>query len=163
MADTALAHKNKKKPDTKASLKRKLRVILHKYIRLRDAYFEDGEWWVNCVTCGERIPYKASTAGHFFPAGTYPAVRFAEWNINGQCIRCNKYQHGALILYTIEMIKRYSIKGLDHFYGIATGGYQDFTMAELRDLIDEYKEKLNSLVKSKAFSGEDGRKCEPKV
>jgi hypothetical protein len=143
MADKALTHNNKKKPDTKASLKRKLRVILHKYIRLRDAYFDDGEWWVRCVTCGERIPYKASTAGHFFPAGTYPAVRFAEWNINGQCIRCNKYQHGALILYTIEMIKRYGIKGLDHFYQIATGGYQDFTMAELRDLIELYKRKLD--------------------
>ena len=149
MADTALAHKNRKKPDTKASLKRKLRVILHKYIRLRDAYFEDGEWWVNCVTCGERIPYKASTAGHFFPAGTYPAVRFAEWNINGQCIRCNKYQHGALIQYTIEMIRRYGIKGLDHFYGIATGGGKDLSCAEIQDLINCYNEKLTVLSNEK--------------
>ena len=150
MADKVLAHNNKKKPDTKASLKRKLRVILHKYIRLRDAYFDDGEWWVRCVTCGERIPYKASTAGHFFPAGTYPAVRFAEWNINGQCIRCNKYQHGALILYTIEMIRRHGIKGLDHFYGIATGKYQDLTMAELHDLIGLFKRKLDEELKLKS-------------
>lgn len=132
----------KKKSETKASLKRKLRVVLHKYIRMRDAYYEDGAWWVKCVTCGERLPFKASTAGHFFPAGTYPAVRFAEWNINGQCIRCNKYQHGALIQYTIEMISRYGIKGLDHYYQIATGRGQNLTSAELHDLIETYKEKL---------------------
>jgi len=139
----------KKKPETKAALKRKLRIILHKYIRIRDAYFEDGQWWVKCVTCGERLPFKDSTAGHFFPAGTYPAVRFSEWNINGQCIRCNKYQHGALILYTIEMIGRYGLKGLDHYYSIATGGGKDLSCAELQDLIDYYKEKLTKLSSEK--------------
>jgi hypothetical protein len=139
----------KKKPETKAALKRKLRIILHKYIRIRDAYFEDGRWWVKCVTCSERLPFKESTAGHFFPAGTYPAVRFSEWNINGQCIRCNKYQHGALILYTIEMIRRYGLKGLDHFYSIATGGGKDLSCAELQDLIDCYKEKLTGLSNEK--------------
>jgi len=139
----------KKKPETKAALKRKLRVILHKYIRLRDAYYEDGQWWVKCVTCGERLPFKESTAGHFFPAGTYPAVRFSEWNINGQCIRCNKYQHGALILYTVEMIRRYGLKGLDHYYSIATGGGKDLSGAELQDLIDCYKVKLTGLLSEK--------------
>jgi len=138
-----------KKAETKASLKRKLRVILHRYIRIRDAYFEDGAWWVKCVTCGERLPFKDSTAGHFFPAGTYPAVRFSEWNINGQCIRCNKYQHGALIQYTIEMIRRYGIKGLDHYYSIATGGGRDLSSAELLDLIDCYKAKLTEASKEK--------------
>jgi hypothetical protein len=134
-----------KKPETKASLKKKLRVLLHKYIRLRDAYYEDGAWWVKCVTCGERIPFKDSTAGHFFPAGTYPAVRFAEWNINGQCIRCNKYQHGALILYTIEMIRRYGIKGLNDYYQVATGKNQEWTVAELLDLITRYKEEVDRM------------------
>jgi 5-methylcytosine-specific restriction endonuclease McrA len=134
-----------KKPETKANLKKKLRVVLHKYIRLRDAYYEDGAWWVKCVTCGERIPFKDSTAGHFFPAGTYPAVRFAEWNINGQCIHCNKYQHGALIQYTIEMIRRYGIKGLDGYYQVATCRKQDLTCAELQDYIHTYQEKLASI------------------
>lgn len=138
-----------KKPETKASLKRKLKVVLHKYIRIRDAYFEEGQWWVKCVTCGERLAFKDSTAGHFFPAGTYPAVRFSEWNINGQCIRCNKYQHGALIQYTIEMIRRYGIKGLDHYYSIATGGSKDISSAELHDLIDCYKAKLTEASKEK--------------
>ena len=147
MATEATA--KKKKQETKATLKRKLRVILHRYIRVRDAYFEDDAWWVKCVTCGERISYKDSTAGHFFPAGTYPAVRFSEWNINGQCIRCNKYQHGALIQYTIEMIRRYGIKGLDHYYQIATGGGKDLSSAELLDLIECYKERLESIQKSK--------------
>lgn len=142
MAKEMIDEKKKSKKPEKASLKRKLRIVLHKYIRMRDAYFEDGAWWVKCVTCGERIPFKDSTAGHFFPAGTYPVVRFAEWNINGQCIRCNKYQHGALIQYTIEMIRRYGIKGLDHYYGIATGGGKDLSSAELHDLIDSYNQKL---------------------
>lgn len=140
---------SKKKPETKAALKRKLRVILHRYIRLRDAYFEDGQWWVKCVTCGERLPFKESTAGHFFPAGTYPAVRFSEWNINGQCIRCNKYQHGALILYTIEMIRRYGLEGLNHYYNIATGGGKDLSYAELQDLIFAYTAKLEAISRLK--------------
>jgi 5-methylcytosine-specific restriction endonuclease McrA len=142
-----LAEKTKKpkKSETKASLKKKLRVVLHKYIRMRDAYYEDGAWWVKCVTCGERIPFKDSTAGHFFPAGTYPAVRFAEWNINGQCIRCNKYQHGALILYTIEMIRRYGIKGLNDYYQAATGKNQEWTVTELSELITRYKEEVDRM------------------
>jgi hypothetical protein len=152
------AEKTKKhrKPETKASLKKKLRVVLHKYIRLRDAYYEDGAWWVRCVTCGERIPFKDSTAGHFFPAGTYPAVRFSEWNINGQCIRCNKYQHGALIQYTIEMIRRYGIKGLDGYYQVATCRKQDLTCAELQDLIELYKLKLECTQRSKLIMPENG-------
>lgn len=48
--------KKSKKPETKASLKRKLKTVLHKYIRIRAAYFEDGAWWVKCVIYGERIP-----------------------------------------------------------------------------------------------------------
>lgn len=149
---------SKKKPETKAALKRKLRVILHKYIRLRDAYFEDGQWWVKCVTCGERLSFKESTAGHFFPAGTYPAVRFSEWNINGQCIRCNKYQHGALILYTVEMIRRYGLEGLDHYYNIATGGSADLSVAELHDLIDVYKEKSEKILVLKPILAKKGQK-----
>ena len=148
--------KKPKKPETKASLKKKLRVVLHKYIRMRDAYCEDGAWWVKCVTCGERIPFKDSTAGHFFPAGTYPAVRFAEWNINGQCIRCNKYQHRSLDPVHHRNDRRYGIKGLDDFYQAATSRKQDLTCAELQDLIEMYKAKLECTQRSKPIMPENG-------
>jgi len=49
-------------------------------------------------------------AGHYFAAGSYPALRFNETNVNGQCLRCNNFLHGNLINYRKGLVRKYGEK-----------------------------------------------------
>ena len=78
----------------KERLKKKAWQTFSKWIRNRD---------VTCVTC--QIG-KADNAGHFW----HNILDFDEININGQCVRCNKWLSGNLNSYAEYLIKKYGIK-----------------------------------------------------
>lgn len=65
------------------------------YIRERDKKY-------GCISCPDG---RVENAGHFFPT-TFSIHRFDENNVNGQCVRCNKWQHGNLINYRIGLVKK---------------------------------------------------------
>ena len=52
-------------------------------------------------------------AGHFHSAGHNGAIEFDEFNVSGQCIKCNLYEHGNLIGYQKFMLKKYGQDELD--------------------------------------------------
>lgn len=60
------------------------------YIRIRDAS-TDGT--VQCCTCGLRMPWKYSQAGHFVTR-THLSTRWDERNAHAQCAKCNKWEGG---------------------------------------------------------------------
>lgn len=64
-----------------AALKRIAVTWCHKYIRKRD----EG---LPCISC---VNYRKLQAGHFYSAGKFPALKFDEDNIHGQCLQCNYY------------------------------------------------------------------------
>jgi len=68
----------------------------HKFIRERD---KDKP----CVSCGE---WKTLEAGHFYSGGHYPELRFNEFNVHGQCKRCNGHLHGNLNEYRKSLLER---------------------------------------------------------
>ncbi len=63
------------------------------YIRERDK----GKVCVSCPTI--LSPKIKFDAGHFFAAGNYSGLRFDELNVHGQCVRCNRHEHGNLQEY----------------------------------------------------------------
>lgn len=71
-------------------------VVFNAWIRQRDMH-------LGCISCGGQVDH----AGHYLAQGHYAALRFAEQNVNGQCIKCNTYLHGNLINYRKGLVKKY--------------------------------------------------------
>lgn len=68
----------------------------HKFIRNRDKNEP-------CISCGK---YTTLQAGHFYSAGNHPSVRFNEYNVNGQCKKCNYFLSGNLLPYRENLIEK---------------------------------------------------------
>ena len=68
----------------------------HKFIRNRDKNQP-------CISCGK---YTTLQAGHFYSAGNHPSVRFNEYNVHGQCKKCNYFLSGNLLPYRENLITK---------------------------------------------------------
>jgi hypothetical protein len=72
------------------------------YIRRKNADFYG---IVECFTCGTKLHWKDANAGHFH----HGKLDFDEMNINVQCVQCNKWNHGRLGIYSINLIKKHGL------------------------------------------------------
>ncbi|MCK5316870.1 MAG: recombination protein NinG [Anaerolineales bacterium] len=98
--------KRKKLPSIK-TLKNKAWTLMSNYIR---QHYADAAGYVSCVTCGITKPYKEMHAGHFIHASKGSLVSYDDRNIHPQCPKCNTYQGGNLIEYTLFIQKKYGPK-----------------------------------------------------
>jgi len=128
-----------KKEKTLPELKKELDTVFNKFIRQRDAPL----YFFRCISCGNRKSIKQLNAGHYFSAGHNEAVRWNEQNVNGQCIRCNKYLHGNLEEYRKGMIKKYGQKVLDDLE-IQRHNKSKMMKFEIQFLIHKYKALLKN-------------------
>jgi len=60
--------------------------IFSLYTRLR---FADFEGKVKCYTCISEGHFRSLDAGHMIPRA-FLRVKFSEWNVHPQCMKCNK-------------------------------------------------------------------------
>ena len=74
----------------------KAQVVFNAWIRARDHH-------LGCISCSASVDH----AGHYLSQGHHSALRFAEHNVNGQCVKCNTYLHGNLINYRKGLLRRY--------------------------------------------------------
>lgn len=113
-----------------------LQVVFNTYIRLRDA--KSG-----CITCLKPFNDKYD-AGHFFSVGSYPALRFNEDNVHGQCVHCNQHLHSNNAEYFIQLPKRI---GMDRFNALLEqrNSVLKLTESEIKELIATYKAKIKHL------------------
>jgi hypothetical protein len=56
-----------------------------------------------CFTCKKKFDWKKLEAGHF----RHGWGDFEEKNIQAQCVKCNRYLHGNLGVYAVELDKKY--------------------------------------------------------
>ena len=80
----------KKKPITRAKLRKKADAIFSKYIRHK---YADDNGYVRCYTCGKVGLVKKMQCGHFITRTKY-ATRFDENNCRPQCVACNMFHQG---------------------------------------------------------------------
>jgi len=106
--------------------------VFNKYIRLRDKGNK-------CISCGKKA--LKENAGHFYSAGGHFNVRFDENNVHLQCEYCNTYQHGNLINYRENLIKKI---GYEEFEKLTINSQitRKFTIEELKEIINTYKLKI---------------------
>jgi hypothetical protein len=126
----------KHKLQTVPELLKLAQITFNKWIRERD---KDKP----CVSCKKPLGAKYD-AGHYFSAGGHKAVTFDEDNVHAQCVTCNKYKHGNLLQYQIEIQQRI---GIDRFTALQEKAYQvkKWTREELNEIIKLYKSKINEV------------------
>lgn len=132
---------NKKAPVKKSNgdrtmsrLKELAREAFNGYIRERDKH-------LGCISCGTG---PVENAGHYYSDGHYSALRYNETNVNGQCIKCNKFLSGNLIHYRNGLINKYGeakVLLLDS----ASRGSKRYTRVELEAIITFYKNETLKL------------------
>ena len=103
------SNKRKKLPSIK-SLKNKAWKLMSNHIRQS---YSDDAGYVACVTCGITKQYKEMHAGHFIHASKGSLVSYDDRNIHPQCPKCNTYQGGNLIEYTLFIQDNYGAETIE--------------------------------------------------
>jgi len=120
----------------KSVLLSELQVIFNKYIRLRDNNQP-------CISCSRLLVDKFD-AGHCFSVGSYPNLRFNEDNVHGQCVFCNRHNHGNHAEYLINLPSRI---GEEKFKNLLNNRKNSLHLSkeEVEELKVTYKLKIKSL------------------
>lgn len=113
--------------------------LLAKAQRIFNAWIRNRDKDACCITCGR---YQIEHACHFYPAGTYPALRFNEDNCHGGCLQDNYFKHGDLSNYRRHLEKRIGPDRLALLDSIATRNrFKKWTRFELEIIIEQYSLK----------------------
>ncbi len=110
------------------------------YIRTRDGG--------KCFTCDTRNwdeelgewTIKGMNAGHFI----HNVLDFDEMNVNCQCVKCNKWNHGKGTEYSIRLIRKYGLPAVEKLHQRASMALkgQKYSEEEIIEIRDKYK-RLN--------------------
>ena len=116
------------------TLKRRAWKVFSEYIRRRDA---DYAGRVSCYTCGVRMPWKQSHAGHAI-GGRHHAVLFDPDICRPQCYRCNVPMRGQYPIFAAKLIRE---RGLEWFEAKLSGARRPVKLAsaDLSALMERYQ------------------------
>lgn len=125
-----------------------LQKVFNEFIRIRDTKYSNRQAYFTCIACGQAKDLSEMHAGHYFSVGAHPAVRFDEDNVHGECRACNYFQHGNLVKYKDNLIKKI---GPERFriLEIRSQNRSKLVAWEVNMLIEEYKEKIEQLKKKR--------------
>lgn len=126
---------------TLTQLKADLQKLVNTYVRYRDA-------GLPCISCGAKLTTRNTNAGHYLPAGYYPAIRYDLLNINNQCIECNLYRAGNRSEYREGLIKKI---GLAEVEALENKRHEksDLDRLQVKELIEVYRIKIKEIKKNK--------------
>jgi len=130
------------------SAKQKAWREFSKFIRLRDCLrtTQTDEYGL-CITCGKRVPFKSSQAGHFI-AGRVNAVLFNEDIVHLQCYGCNVCKHGEQLEYYYAMKKLgYTEEQITEFRKLRHKTVK-YTEDDYNKIAEKYKLKYTALLNS---------------
>jgi len=113
----------------------KAQTIFNRYIRQRDS--EDG--YFTCISCGQVKAIDLMDAGHYVPVKGSSALRFDEYNVNGECKSCNGFDQFHLIGYRrnlIDKVGERKVKELEQQHRLI----KKWSRYELQAIIEYYGE-----------------------
>lgn len=110
-------------------LKQKVQRAMNAYIRKRDENKP-------CISCQKRA---VTEAGHFIAQGSSGLLRYHLDNLNGQCAQCNRWLHGNLLEYRINLVKKIGLKKVEWLESHRHDTYK-WTREELETLLKVIKE-----------------------
>lgn len=124
----------KKKQNTKgviriSDLKKKAQRVFNAWIRNRD---KDEP----CLACGNRSD--KMDASHYIAQGSSGFLRYNEDNVHNTCYSCNRFKHGNLVLYRINLVKKIGQERVRYLEDNVHTVHK-FTREELEEIITKYK------------------------
>lgn len=111
----------------------KAQKVFNAYIRKRDS--EDG--YFTCISCGQTKTTDLMDAGHYVPVKGSSALRFDEYNVNGECKSCNGFDQFHLIGYRrnlIDKVGERKVMELEYQHRLI----KKWTRTELNEIIEKY-------------------------
>jgi hypothetical protein len=107
--------------------------VFQKWIRNRDT-------GLPCISCGCSLSGGVYHAGHYKKSEIYRGVIFNEFNVNGQCIKCNLYLDGNESNYRSGLVKKIGEQKVIELEELAeqTRKYK-YSDAELEEIKKKYK------------------------
>lgn len=118
--------------------------VLNEYVKYRDAVrIENGKPVAPCITCKQEVSSYNLHAGHWI-SRKHKGVAYDEHNLHAQCGGCNKWGNGEPQMYEDELRLMYGDEETDRIRSWV-GKVRKWTPAELEDLYNEYKQKLEDL------------------
>ena len=113
----------------------KAQKIFNAYIRQRDS--DNG--YFTCISCGQTKEVSQMDAGHYVPVKGSSALRFDEYNVNGECKGCNGFDEFHLIGYRrnlIDKVGERKVIELEHQHRLI----KKWSRTELNEIIKQYGE-----------------------
>jgi len=135
-----------KKPKHKSvrKLKGECRVLLSRYVRLRDCKRTTGTLeYCKCISCMRMIDYKTAQAGHLVDA-RHASTLFDLMNVNAQCPRCNIFLDGNILMYRKALVALHGEDAVNALEDRATEE-KHFTVPELEKKKEDLKQKIKEL------------------
>lgn len=131
-------------------MKEKAKQKCHEYVRERDrqgdVFFDMGSSkWVKIKKEKGHSNYHA---GHYYPAGEYPMLKYDEVNVNGESLRSNYFSGDHLIHYRDNLIKKWGRAEFNRLQMVASFNKRvpkKWTKIELAEIIKYYTKKLKDL------------------
>jgi hypothetical protein len=111
----------------------KAQKVFNAYIRKRDS--EDG--YFICISCGQTKTIDLMDAGHYVPVKGSSALRFDEYNVNGECKACNGFDQFHLIGYRrnlIDKVGERKVMELEYQHRLI----KKWSRTELSEIIEKY-------------------------
>lgn len=111
----------------------KAQKVFNAYIRKRDS--QDG--YFTCISCGQTKTTDLMDAGHYVPVKGSSALRFDEYNVNGECKSCNGFDQFHLIGYRrnlIDKVGERKVMELEMQHRLI----KRWTRTELNEIIERY-------------------------
>ena len=112
----------------------KAQKVFNAYIRKRDS--QDG--YFTCISCGQTKDTSQMDAGHYVPVKRSSALRFDEYNVNGECKACNGFDEFHLIGYRRNLIQKIGQEMVD-WLEANQRTIKKWTRSELEEIIEKYK------------------------
>jgi 5-methylcytosine-specific restriction endonuclease McrA len=113
----------------------KAQTIFNRYIRQRDS--QNG--YFTCISCGSTKDTSQMDAGHYVPVKNSSALRFDEYNVNGECKACNGFDQFHLIGYRKNLIDKIGERMVLHLES-QSRLIKKWTRTELNEINEKYGE-----------------------
>ena len=137
----------KQRIKTRAEYLREAQVAFNAWIRERDRYKP-------CISCGVTYPedrVNVWDAGHLRSVGASSSTRFNTYNVNKQCVRCNRYLSSNAMQYRIGLVEKIGLEKVEALYAAPAKAY--FTVEYLVRLKNVFRRRLKILKKIREKKG----------
>lgn len=136
-------HEEEQETESIQNLIQDLDVVFSQYIRYK---YADVDGIVECFTCSKKMRISESTNGHYISRSHY-GLRFLEHNCKVQCSVCNSKHETDIIPFKTKLESER--KRITEWLEEQARQVYKPTRDELKQLLIEYRYKLNDLKKIK--------------